>query len=69
VRVVSRGQGKLAGKIVRIGHMGPTASSMYPVAGLAVVGRTFADLGVSVKVGDGLDAALEILSQTAVGVA
>jgi len=42
---------------------------MYPVAGLAAAGRTFADLGVSVKVGDGLEAALEVLSQTAVPVA
>jgi len=59
--MISGGQG--AGNLVRIGHMGPTASSMYPVAGLAAVGRTFADLGVPVKIGDGLDAALEVLSQ------
>jgi pyridoxamine--pyruvate transaminase len=65
--MISGGQG--AGNLVRIGHMGPTASSMYPVAGLAAAGRTFADLGVSVKVGDGLEAALEVLSQTAVPVA
>jgi pyridoxamine--pyruvate transaminase len=65
--MISSGQG--AGNLVRIGHMGPTASSMFPVAGLAAVGRTFADLGVSVKLGDGLDAALEVLSQTAVRVA
>jgi pyridoxamine--pyruvate transaminase len=65
--MISAGQG--AGNLVRIGHMGPTASSMYPIAGLAAVGRTFADLGVSVKVGEGLDAALEVLSQTAVRVA
>jgi pyridoxamine--pyruvate transaminase len=65
--MISGGQG--AGNLVRIGHMGPTASSMYPVAGLAATGRTFADLGVSVKVGDGLEAALEVLSQTAVPVA
>ncbi len=65
--MISGGQG--AGNLVRIGHMGPTASSLYPVVGLAALGRTFADLGVSVKVGDGLDAALEVLSQTAVRVA
>ena len=65
--MISGGQG--AGNLVRIGHMGPTARSMYPVAGLAAAGRTFADLGVSVKVGDGLEAALEVLSQTGVPVA
>ena len=65
--MISGGQG--AGNLVRIGHMGPTASSLYPVVGLAVVGRTFADLGVAVKLGDGLDAALEVLSEaSAVGV-
>jgi pyridoxamine--pyruvate transaminase len=61
--MISGGQG--AGNLVRIGHMGPTASSMYPVAGLAAIGRTFADLGVPAKIGDGLDAALEVLSEKA----
>jgi hypothetical protein len=45
--------------------MGPTARSLYPVAGLLAVGRTFADLGVPVKLGDGAEAALEVLSETA----
>ena len=61
--MISGGQG--AGNLVRIGHMGPTARSMYPVVGLLAVGRTFADLGVSVKLGDGAEAALEVLSETA----
>jgi pyridoxamine--pyruvate transaminase len=65
--MISGGQG--AGNLVRIGHMGPTASSLYPVLGLTALGRTLADLGVSVKIGDGVDAALEVLSeQAAVGV-
>jgi pyridoxamine---pyruvate transaminase len=65
--MISGGQG--AGNLVRIGHMGPSASSLYPVVGLGAVGRTFADLGVPLKVGDGLEAALEVLSQpTAVAV-
>ena len=42
--MISGGQG--AGNLVRIGHMGPTARSLYPVVGLLAVGRTFADLGV-----------------------
>jgi pyridoxamine--pyruvate transaminase len=66
--MISGGQG--AGNLVRIGHMGPTANSLYPVVGLAALGRTLADLGVSVKLGDGIEAALEVLSETApVGVA
>jgi pyridoxamine---pyruvate transaminase len=61
--MISAGQG--AGNLVRIGHMGPTARSLYPVVGLAALGRTLADLGAPVKVGDGVEAALEILSQPA----
>jgi pyridoxamine---pyruvate transaminase len=60
--MVSGGQG--AGNLVRIGHMGPTAQSLYPVVGLAAVGRTLLDLGASVKLGDGLETALQALSQT-----
>ena len=59
--MISGGQG--AGNLVRIGHMGPSARSMYPIAGLAALGRTLADLGATVNVGDGLEAALEALAQ------
>jgi pyridoxamine--pyruvate transaminase len=66
--MISGGQG--AGNLVRIGHMGPTANSLYPVVGLAALGRTLADLGVSVRLGDGLEAALDVLSDAqTVGVA
>ena len=65
--MISGGQG--AGNLVRIGHMGPTANTLYPVVGLAAVGRTFADLGVPVQIGDGLEASLAVLSEaSAVGV-
>jgi pyridoxamine--pyruvate transaminase len=58
--MISGGQG--AGNLVRIGHMGPTAASLYPVLGLAAVGQTLADLGVTVDIGAGAEAALEVLS-------
>jgi len=64
--MISGGQG--AGNLVRIGHMGPSARSLYPLVGLAALGRTMADLGVSVDLGAGLEAALEVVSeQAAVG--
>jgi pyridoxamine--pyruvate transaminase len=64
--MISAGQG--AGNLARIGHMGPSARSLYPVVGLAALGRTLVDLGVPVRVGEGLEAALEVLSQpTSVG--
>jgi hypothetical protein len=58
--MISGGQG--AGNLVRIGHMGPSARSLYPVVGLAALGRTLIDLGVPVRIGDGLEAALEALA-------
>jgi pyridoxamine---pyruvate transaminase len=60
--MISGGQG--AGNLVRIGHMGPTARPAFTIVGVAAVARTFADLGVAVKVGDGVEAAMEVLSET-----
>ena len=60
--MISGGQG--AGNLVRIGHMGPTARSLYPVVG---AGRARPDAGRPrrpVEIGDGVEAALEVLSQT-----
>ena len=61
--MLSGGQG--AGNLVRIGHMGPTARSLFPVVGLAALGRTLTDLGVTVEVGAGVEAALEVLAEQA----
>jgi pyridoxamine--pyruvate transaminase len=58
--MLSGGQG--AGNLVRIGHMGPTARSLYPVVGLIALGRTLADLGIPVRIGEGVEAALEVLA-------
>jgi pyridoxamine---pyruvate transaminase len=58
--MISGGQG--AGNIVRIGHMGSTASGLYPVVGLLALGRAFADLGVRIALGDGVTAAMDELS-------
>ncbi len=51
-----------AGNLVRIGHMGPTASAFHPVVGLAALGRSLADLGADVRIGDGLEAALAVVA-------
>jgi Serine-pyruvate aminotransferase/archaeal aspartate aminotransferase len=58
--MLSGGHG--AGNLVRIGHMGVTANSMYPVVGLAALGRGLADLGVAVDIGGAVEAALSVLS-------
>ena len=59
--MISAGQG--AANLVRIGHMGPSARSLYPVVGLAAVGQTLADLGAQVDIGAGVDAAMAELAQ------
>jgi pyridoxamine--pyruvate transaminase len=53
-----------AGNLVRIGHMGLSARSLHPVVGLAALGRTLADLGVSVEIGLGVEAALASISES-----
>jgi pyridoxamine---pyruvate transaminase len=53
-----------AGNLVRIGHMGPTASAWHPVVGLAALGRSLADLGVEVRIGEGVEAALAVLAES-----
>jgi pyridoxamine--pyruvate transaminase len=58
--MLSGGHG--AGNLVRIGHMGVTANTMYPVVGVAALGRGLVDLGVAVDIGGGVEAALSVLS-------
>ena len=59
--MLSSGQG--AGNLVRIAHMGPTASGMHPVVGVAALGRALLDLGQSVDLGAGVAAAMAVLSE------
>ena len=63
--MLSGGHG--AGRLMRIGHMGAMARSLYPLAGLAALGRGLADLGADVRVGEGLERALAIMSEGAPG--
>jgi len=58
--MLSGGHG--AGNLVRIGHMGVTANTMYPVVGVAALGRGLADLGIAADIGGGVEAALAVLS-------
>ncbi|TPW77424.1 pyridoxal-phosphate-dependent aminotransferase family protein [Schumannella soli] len=61
--LMSSGQG--AGDLVRIAHMGSTASGLHPVIGIAALGRALADLGVGVDIGSGAAAVLAVLSDNA----
>ncbi|GAA4168496.1 alanine--glyoxylate aminotransferase family protein [Gryllotalpicola koreensis] len=59
--MLSSGQG--AGNLIRIAHMGPTATGLFPIVGLSALGRALLDLGVSVDVGAGIESALDVLSK------
>ena len=59
--MVSGGYGELAGKLIRLGHMGKAAHPTYMAAQLAVFERTLTDLGVSLQLGAGVGAAMAAL--------
>ncbi len=59
--MISGGYGDLAGKLFRLGHMGPAAHPTYLAAQLAVLERALADLGHPVQLGAGVGAAMEAL--------
>lgn len=50
------------GNFVRIGHMGETSRSMYPVLGVVALGQALLDLNVDVDVGAGAAAATAALA-------
>lgn len=54
----SAGRGETLGKLVRIGHMGPTAQPIYAIVALAALGGALNTLGHPVDVGAGIAAAL-----------
>jgi pyridoxamine--pyruvate transaminase len=64
--MLSPGYGELKEKVIRLGHMGPAARSLNPVVALSALGRGLADIGTAVSVGDGVEAALEVLSESPV---
>jgi pyridoxamine--pyruvate transaminase len=62
--MLSGGYGELKTKLIRLGHMGPAARSLYPLVAVSALGRGLLDLGLSVDVGAGAQAVLEVLSES-----
>lgn len=56
--MLSGGQGDFKGKVLQIGHMGPTAYPLSPVIALVALGRAMRGLGVEADIGGAVDAAL-----------
>jgi pyridoxamine--pyruvate transaminase len=59
--VISSGRGETLGKLVRIGHMGPTARPLYAVLAVAALGGALASLGHPADVGAGAAAAMRVI--------
>ena len=62
--VFSSGRGETAGKLVRIGHMGPTARPMYAVIAVTALGGALRSLGHPADVAAGVAAALAVIDST-----
>jgi pyridoxamine--pyruvate transaminase len=59
----SSGRGETLGKLVRIGHMGPTAKPLYAVIALAALGGALKRLGRNVDPGAGVNAAMDVIDR------
>jgi pyridoxamine---pyruvate transaminase len=57
----SSGRGETLGKLVRIGHMGPTARPLYAVLAVTALGGALASLGHPADVGAGAAAAMRVI--------
>ncbi|GLS20100.1 aminotransferase [Labrys miyagiensis] len=63
--LLSLGRGFTAGKVLRIGHMGPSAEPMLAVTAVAALGAALNQLGIRADAGAGVNAALAILDGAA----
>src|SRR6202167_5917400 len=60
----SSGRGETLGKLVRIGHMGPTARPLYAVVALTALGGAIRALGHPLDVAAGMAAALAVIDRS-----
>jgi pyridoxamine--pyruvate transaminase len=55
------GRGDTLGKVLRVGHMGPTAEPIYAVVAVTALGGALRKLGFGADVGAGVEAALAVI--------
>ena len=60
--VFSTGRGATAGKLLRIGHMGPVAEPVYAVVAVTALAAALRRLGRKVDAGAGVEAALAVIA-------
>jgi pyridoxamine--pyruvate transaminase len=64
--VVSSGRAETLGKLIRIGHMGPTARPIYSLVSVAAVAGGLRALGVNgIDVGAGVSAVMQVIDSAA----
>jgi pyridoxamine--pyruvate transaminase len=61
--MLSGGQGALTGKVIRVGHMGPSAQPHTPVLALAALGKSLRAEGFPADVGSAVEAAVAALGE------
>ena len=59
----SSGRRETLGKLLRIGHMGPTARPLYAIIALAALGGALKSLGRNVDPGAGVNAAMDVIDR------
>lgn len=59
--MISAGMRETAGKLVRLGHMGPTARPLHAVIGLTALGGAFRAIGHKADIGAGTEAAMAVI--------
>lgn len=64
---LSAGRGETDGKLIRIGHMGPTAQPMYALIAVAALGGAMAAAGVKVDLAAGMAATLACIDADETG--
>ena len=61
----SSGRGETLGKLIRIGHMGPTAHPIHAVVAVSALGGALRSLGFPASAGAGVDAAMAVIDAAA----
>jgi len=60
--VFSAGRNETQGKLIRIGHMGPTAEPVYSVVAVSALGGALRSLGHNADVNAGVEAAMDVIA-------
>lgn len=63
--VFSSGRAETLGKLIRIGHMGPTAQPIYAVVAVTALGGALRQLGFEADVSAGVEAAMKVIEAAA----